>query len=406
MGGRGVGTPGKKNGGGNVRRGGGMETRGSRFLSDEAEEDLRRNLARSQQASHAESIARREVQRTQGVLGAAALPAVSTGTVPLLTVGGATLEQQDRQMEVVISNEFDMGRKMMEINTRMREGVQRILSRISEQGVGIEELKSVTKDGLVGMMESVEAVMNMVGDGIQQDRRNKSVEQERMDRMEMKLKENAADVEEMRSARDRGMKKESVQAMKDKIKLANRQLKYVDMDFGRQTNDKREIVDKMIGYMREDVNIKDRKRLDILIRRTKFVVLGKGTTARTLEDQVIPNVPIMLEARTEADKLELEDIMRCVHWYPVYHWPVECVEFVKEARSVIRGEGYSDQNCFIKIRPEEREGKMQIKAEVKDKRQGSRFRLVAVWEIPPADKEMWDRGTMRFKSFGGRRGGE
>ena len=193
-----------------------------------------------------------------------------------------------------------------------------------------------------------------------------------------------------------------MQDMQDKIRLANRQLKFVDIDFGRQTNNRREIVEKTISYMREDVNLSDRKRLDVLLRRTKFIVLGKGTVVRKVDDQLINNIPVLLETKTEADKLELEDILRSVKWYTVYHWPVECVEFVKEARNVVRGMGHAEQHKYVKIRPEEREGRMQIKAEVKEKRQGSRFRLVAVWEIPPADKSMWGTGLMHYKAFGGR----
>ena len=45
----------------------------------------------------------------------------------------------------------------------------------------------------------------------------------------------------------------------------------------------------------------------------------------------------------------------------------------------------------IRIRPEERDGRMQIKGDVKEKKEGDRFRTVAHWDIPPADKGLWDR---------------
>ena len=393
MGGRGMGTLGRKNGGGggNVRRGGGMETRGSRFLNVEA------------------GSVTREMQSIQGGASVDAANSVNMGNVPVVTVGVAEQEWQNVPMDVEalhVVDEFDIGRKMMEISAKMREGVERILAKLGEQDVGAEELKVIAREGLRNMVDSVEAVMNVVGDRVQHDRKERDMDHDRLDRMEVKLKEVETKVEAARSARDRGVRKESVQLMKDKITFSNRQLKFVDIDYGRQTNDKREIIDKTIGYMREDVNISDRKRLDILIRRTKFIVLGKGTVARTLEGQQIYSVPVLLELRTEADKVEMEDIMRSVHWYSVYHWPVECVEFVKEARSVIRGDGHSNVNSYVKIRPEEREGRMQIKAEVKERREGAKFRLVAVWEVPPADKDLWDRGTFRYKSFGGGMGGQ
>ena len=304
-------------------------------------------------------------------------------------------------------NEFDFGRKMMEVSSTMRGSIQDLRKRLGWQNLGIEELKTITLDGLSAMMEAVEAVMNTVGDEIQDERRKREEKEakreERVTLLETKVKEGEARMEAAQIMRDRVARKESIQDMKDKIKLSNRQLKFVDIDFGRQTNNRKEIVDKTISYMREDVNLSDRKRLDILLRRTKFLILGKGTVVREVEGQRIHNVPVLLESQTEADKLELEDILRSVCWYAVYHWPVECVEFVKEARNVVRDMGHMDQHNYVRIRPEERDGRMQIKAEVKERRAGARFRLVAVWEMPPADKSMWGTGPMRYKTFGVRK---
>ena len=303
-------------------------------------------------------------------------------------------------------NEFELGQKMMEVSSRIRNSIQGIKNRLGQQDLGVQELKVITLDGLTAMLETVEVVMSLVGDGMQVERRkreeNEDKREEREILLETKVKEGEARLEAVEVTRDRAARKESIQDMQEKIKLSNRQLKFVDIDFGRQTNSRKEIIEKTISYMREDVNLSDRKRLDILFRRTKFRVLGKGTVVRRVEDQLVHNVPVLLETRTEADKLELEDILRSVSWYAVYHWPVECVEFVKEARNVVRGMGYMEQQNYVKIRPEERDGRMQIKAEVKEKRAGARFRLAAVWQVPPADKSMWGTGPFHCKTFGGR----
>ena len=44
--------------------------------------------------------------------------------------------------------------------------------------------------------------------------------------------------------------------------------------------------------------------------------------------QRIYTVPVMLEFRTEGDKVEVEEMLKTVGWFPVYHWPVECLEFI------------------------------------------------------------------------------
>ena len=182
--------------------------------------------------------------------------------------------------------------------------------------------------------------------------------------------------------------------MGDKLRLANRQIKYLDVDFERQTNNKREIIEKLLGYMKEEANLSDRKRLDILMRRTKIIILGKEAVPRRCGDRDIYTVPVLLECRTEADKLELEEIMRGAGWYGTYHWPKESMEFVQEARQEVKRMGYTEQSHYIKIRPEERDGRLQIKGEVKEK-QGGRFKLVAVWGVPPVDKTMWSMDMLR-----------
>ena len=126
----------------------------------------------------------------------------------------------------------------------------------------------------------------------------------------------------MRQSRDRVARKESAQILTEKLRQADRQLKYLDVDFGRATNSRREIVEKAISYMKEDVSLANKKRLDVILRRTRFIILGKETKMRELEEQRIYTVPIMLEFRTEGDKVETEEILKEVGWFPVYHWPV------------------------------------------------------------------------------------
>ena len=67
------------------------------------------------------------------------------------------------------------------------------------------------------------------------------------------------------------------------------------------------------------------------------------------------------------------------------------MEFVKEARFEVRRMGFSEDNYFVKIRPDWKDGAMEIKGEVKETRAGGKFRTVAVWDVPPADTNLWTR---------------
>ena len=177
--------------------------------------------------------------------------------------------------------------------------------------------------------------------------------------------------------------------MKEKIRQADRQIKIMDIDFARPLSNRREIVERTIGYMKED-----RKRFDILINRTRLVELGRETSQTMHQGERIHTVPILLECRNDGDKMELEDILHNCQWFNTFHWPVECMPFVKEVRNEVRRTGYEDKSHYVRIRPEMRDGTLQIRGDVNEKREGARFRTLAIWDVPPMDRTMW-AGTSR-----------
>ena len=243
--------------------------------------------------------------------------------------------------------------------------------------------------------------MNGLSDAVQKDRLgSERVEEQlksRITNVEQRVQETENKLEVLKRSKDRQVWKESVQAMTKKIGLGDRQLKYVDIDYGRVTNSKREIVEKTIAYMKEDVGQDGGRRLEVIMRRTRFILLGKETVLRTLDDQNIYTVPVLLEFRSVNDKVEVEEMLREVGWYPVYHWPKECMEFVKDARLEVRRMGFQEDRYFVKIRPDWRDGTMEIRGEVKENRAGGKFRTVAIWDVPPADINLWTREQARPK---------
>jgi hypothetical protein len=88
-------------------------------------------------------------------------------------------------------------------------------------------------------------------------------------------------------------------------------------------------------------------------------------------------------------------ILRTPGYYGTYHWLTESLEFVRGVREEVRKLGYREDRNYIRIRPEGREGKVQVRVDVKDK-EGGRFWAVGTWSIPPANRELW--GTDVFKA--------
>jgi hypothetical protein len=175
------------------------------------------------------------------------------------------------------------------------------------------------------MVKAVVETMNEMGDAVAEDRKNKEDDkrelEERMRKMEEKAKENEVKMEAEK--RETEKKKESAREMEDKLKVAGRQIKLLDMDFGKVMNNRKEKMERVVDNFKEDVKLNDRKRLDILLRRTRIIILGKVTVAVTVRGKRLYTVPVLLECRNEDDKEELSDILRDVEYFGTYHWPIE-----------------------------------------------------------------------------------
>ena len=387
-------------GGGGISKRGSTVKGGGRFLYVEEEERLRNNVLRRNSESNP---LRRNSEREEGsemdateVLGQVVGESVLNYSVAdreRRLEGGQGGSSQSIEstvnVEVVRRDEFEFGRNMALISDQLRKGVGSIVDRISGQAMDVESIRTATVEGLKVMVEALEAVMNGMSDAVQRNRLvSERVEDQmktRISIVENRTKEAEDRMEVLRRAKDRQVWKESVQTMTEKIGLGDRQLKYIDIDYGRVTNSKREIVEKTIAYMKEDIGQEGVRRLETIMKRSRFILLGKETVVRTLEEQRIFMIPVLLEFRSVNDKVEVEEMLREVGWYPVYHWPKECMEFVKDARLEVRRMGFQEDRYYVKIRPDWRDGAMEIKGEVKENRAGGKFRTVAIWEVPPAD---------------------
>jgi hypothetical protein len=278
------------------------------------------------------------------------------------------------------------------ISRKMEDEVKRIVGglRAIEGGEDKDIIRYVIQ-GLNTMVRAVGDTMKEMGDVVDEDRKAKEKDKrdmdERMKKMEEVVKENEAKIEAERKEREIERRKESVREMEDKLKVAGRQIKLLDVDFGTVMTNRKQMVDRFIDNLKEDVKLTARKRLDTIMRRTRVSVLGKETVAGTIRGKTVFTVPVLLECRNEEDKWELSAILREAEYFGTFHWPMEMMDFVKGVRESVRRMGHNEDRQYIRIRPEDRDGRLQLRADVKDKN-GGRYRVVATWGIPPLDKTL------------------
>ena len=191
-------------------RGGGPSRRrqeGGRFLSGEEELRLRTNLDARRTRTEVEdmdvfydavsdrSSVRNIVTHMEGRGRSQPLPQQQrTGRqdsvqVSVPQVGAGLAGQQQQRGEGGAGqwpdNEFDAGRRMMEIGDRLRTGIRDIVARLRDRDMSIEEVRTTTADGLMALMTAVDGLMNGMSDTVQADRqRQERMAKETCDRIE------------------------------------------------------------------------------------------------------------------------------------------------------------------------------------------------------------------------------
>ncbi len=298
-------------------------------------------------------------------------------------------------------NEFDLGDLFSKIEERMLRSTEELLS------VTPDELKGNVKAGLEVMVKTMHDVMCGLSDGIQQERLNleamESRVEDRLEKVEEKLAEVSNTADSLTRNRRRGRVRDSIKEMERKVEDAQSSLKLMNIDIGRQTEDRREIVRSTIDEVRRYVREDDLRYFDRVIKKTRIVILGKGTSRCTFGEETTFSVPTLFQCRDRRDVDELESILRAAGYFPTFHWPREIMDFIGGVKDEVRKQGLRNEDHFFKVRPEVREGKTRIKVEVKLRTGVSRFLLKGVWDCPPLDRDLWDSVPELYTNRLGRR---
>jgi len=184
--------------------------------------------------------------------------------------------------------------------------------------------------------------------------------------------------------------KETVKDMEAKVRTAMCGVKVGNFNIGEETDNKELIVRKVLGEVRKAVEKKNAGQLDKVLRRTRVVVLGKRTEVRQVGGETIQSVPILLQCQDRKDAQELEGTLKGAGYFPTLHWPEEIMDFIKGVREEVGRRGVTEQRSWIRIRPEEDEGRVRIRVDTKPKKGGS-FRFEGVWACPPLNPYLWEK---------------
>ena len=311
------------------------------------------------------------------------------------------MRKVEENMEESVEKETMMSHKMKRAEDRIKEIEEEVKkmkqNRITERLEKVEErLKDSEvekrQDNVTNRLEKLEEKItnteNMLA-SMRQDKESRGLDADKQKDLEDRVKLNEERMDSLRQDGESTRRKESEREMRERIEAAGKNLKYFGVDLGSGCRDRREMVKRTIGCMEDNVRLKDKEAFRTVISRTRVTLLGKDTEEKHYLGRKINTMPVLLECRSEEDKSVLELILQEAGWHSSFEWPEECMEFIRETKKEIHKLGYVESSHIVKIRPEFRNGRIRIRGEVRDKK-GGRFRVVALWEVPPMERTLWD----------------
>ena len=237
-----------------------------------------------------------------------------------------------------------------------------------------------------GMEQQCSVISDMAMEiGVMREALRRKEEEVKMLRVDVREQEVA--VKAVAKAKENIEIKASSKEMEEKLRTATTQFKLMDVNIGKETDDRKEIIEKGIAEVRRNLRTDAVKEFDDLIKFADIAPLTRKTFKASGKDYF--SAPLLFTVQDRSKKWKLEDTLRTSKMYPGFHWPQEMVAPVKEYRRILKEEGgVSEESSYVRIRPAERDGRLKIKADVREKSSSGRFALKATWEIPPICSEI------------------
>jgi hypothetical protein len=301
----------------------------------------------------------------------------------------------------------------------MRKEVGKTLRKIDScRDMTGDTMKSIIRNGMENLVKAVEGVLLGLSEELDKERkdreakereRDKKLEivgekietteeiiqglQRKLDEAEVSQQADREVMEKVEEAMVRGRKfcrlRDSVKTMEGQVEESTCKLKVLGVKLEKETGDRKEIVRMAVEKFKQDVRKENQGKFQDIMSRTRVVVLGKGTTK--MEEEGKWSVPILLCCQGRGEKDEIERMLKSAGYTTLFYWPDSMVSFVRGAREELKRKGFEERKFDVKIRPERKDGRLVIRADVRTKDRGV-FRPEVYWRVPGDRKLMEELG--------------
>jgi hypothetical protein len=292
---------------------------------------------------------------------------------------------------------FDFCERMTKMMDAYKEKVGTTLARMDMEGNPTNNdikvwLKELAVNQMTGMDEMACMVTEVVEemDAMQEEVKGKDKE---IRKLRDKLEEQSSVVSSVVVTKDKMEVKASSKDMEDRLRLATTQFKVMDVDIGKETDNRAEIITKGMAAIKEKVRSDMQEEWTKLAEGVDVAPLVRKTAKPTGKDHY--SAPLLFTVQDKAKRWRME--LRNSKIYPGFHWPQEMLTVLKDYKTVLKDNGVDDSTTYIRIRPVEREGKVKLRADTKIKEGSGKFSTRATWEAPPLCPEVRKKSRDHLK---------
>jgi hypothetical protein len=255
-------------------------------------------------------------------------------------------------------------------------------------------LKELAITQMTGMDEMACMVTEVVEemDAMQEEVKGKDRE---IRKLREQLDEQSSVVSSVVVTKDKMEVKASSKDMEERLKIATTQFKVMDVDIGKETDNRTEILTKGMAAIKDKVRSDMQEEWTRLAEGADVTPLVRKTTKA--KDKDTYTAPILFTVQDKTKRWRMEEILRNSKIYPGFHWPTEMMTVLKDYKTVLKDNGVSDETTYIRIRPVERDGKVKLRADIKAKEGSGKFSTKATWEAPPMCPEVRKKARDHLK---------
>jgi hypothetical protein len=229
-------------------------------------------------------------------------------------------------------------------------------------------------------------------DAMQEEVKSKEKE---IRKLREQLEEQSTVVSTVVVTKDKLEVKASSKDMEERLKVATTQFKVMDIDIGKETENRAEILARGLTAIKDRVRSDMQEEWTRLAEGVDVAPLVRKTTKPTGKDYY--SAPLLFTVQDKNKRWRMEEILRNSKIYPGFHWPQEMMTVLKDYKTVLKDNGVNEETTYVRIRPVERDGKVKIRADTKNKEGSGKFSTRATWDIPPICPEVRKKACDHLK---------